>query len=51
MGAGLAKVDAIFFSNLSHQLGDLLTRSGNHVDAFPDYRIFSIPNKDDPFEP
>ncbi len=51
MGAGLAKVDALFFPNLSHQLGDLLTRSGNHVDAFPDYRIFSIPNKDDPFEP
>jgi hypothetical protein len=51
MGAGLAKVAALRFPSLAHQLGDFLTRSGNHVYAFPDYRVFSIPTKDDPFEP
>lgn len=51
MGAGLAKVAALRFPNLPHQLGEFLTCSGNHVYAFPDYRVFSIPTKDDPFEP
>lgn len=51
MGAGLAKVAALRFPNLPRQLGESLTQSGNHVYAFPDYRVFSIPTKDDPFEP
>jgi len=51
MGAGLAKVAALRFPSLAHQLGEFLTRSGNHVYAFPDHRVFSIPTKDDPFEP
>jgi hypothetical protein len=51
LDTGLAKVAALRLPNLPHQLGDLITRSGNHVFAFPDYRIFSIPNNDDQFEP
>ena len=51
MAAGLAKVAALRFPSLAHQLGEFLTCSGKHVYAFPDYRVFSIPTKDDPFEP
>ena len=43
MGAGLATIAALRFPPLKQQLGELLAQSGNHVYAFPDYRLFTIP--------
>ena len=43
LSPGLATIAAIRFPFLKQQLGELLARSGNHVDAFPDYRLFTIP--------
>mgnify|MGYP001170186943 FL=1 len=43
MNPGLATIAAIRFPSLKQQLGELLARSGNHVYAFPDYRLFTIP--------
>ena len=50
MGAGLAKVAALRFPQLRHQLGTLLRQTGNHVYLFPNYRLFTIPTKHQPFE-
>lgn len=50
MGAGLAKIAALRFPGLRDQLGILLTQTGNHVYVFPDYRLFTIPTKHQPFE-
>ena len=43
MNPGLATIAALRFPPLKQQLGELLAQSGNHVYAFPDYRLFTIP--------
>lgn len=50
MGAGLAKIAALRFPGLKQELGALLTKFGNHVYVFPDYRLVTIPTKHQPFD-
>ena len=50
MSRGLATIAALRFPSLTQQLGELLAQSGNHVYAFPDYRLFTIPTTHVPTE-
>jgi hypothetical protein len=51
MNPGLATIAALRFPPLKQQLGELLAQSGNHVFAFPDYRLFTIPTMHGPTGP
>ena len=48
MSRGPATIAALRFPSLTQQLGELLAQSGNHVYAFPDYRLFTIPTTHEP---
>jgi len=45
MGRGVAKEATLRFPNLPRQLGERIKQYGNHVFAFPQYRIFTFPVK------
>ena len=51
MSRGLATIAALRFPSLTQQLGELLAQSGNHVFAFPDYRLVTIPTTHEPTGP
>lgn len=47
MGAGLAKQAALRFPTLPKLLGEALRQQGNHVMAWPEFRLVTFPTKHD----